>query len=251
MTDWLRASSGGAPTGVDRENKVIRGYVVAQKGHFKSEGRGQFDDQSLAKIVELMNSSPIGLKSRLAHPTECDDGVGKFLGRAKNARLADGGTKVRADLHLDPSSFQTPAGDLGSYLLSRAESDPESLSSSLVLRTDKIQILDEKGRPAKDENGRDIPPIWRPKSLHASDVVDTGDAVDGFLSVEHLPDGLLWKGAALLDRLFSGQDRASVEKQINEWLSRYLSHRYGEASANATSATTLRRRLRLREFESR
>jgi hypothetical protein len=82
-------------------------------------------------------------------------------------------------------------GNLGGYVMDLAESDPDALSSSLVLQTEKVQILDEKGRPKKDDKGEDVPPVWLPTKLHASDVVDTGDAVDGFLSapgaVSHTP----------------------------------------------------------------
>ena len=41
---WLRAGISGKPVAIDRTARVLRGYVVAQKGPFKSEGRGEFDD---------------------------------------------------------------------------------------------------------------------------------------------------------------------------------------------------------------
>jgi hypothetical protein len=44
---WLSARPRAAPVGVDREAKVIRGYVVAQEGPFKSAGRGEFDTAAL------------------------------------------------------------------------------------------------------------------------------------------------------------------------------------------------------------
>ena len=84
--DWLRAGNSAQAIGVDRENEVIRGVIIAQQGAFKSEGRGEFDLDALTLIVDKVNTSPNGLKSRMAHPDESNDGIGKFLGRIKDAR---------------------------------------------------------------------------------------------------------------------------------------------------------------------
>src|SRR4051812_5845969 len=89
--EWLKVQARsigteGAPR-VDRQNNVILGYVVAQQGPFKSEGRGEFDGKALRTIVKLMKAEPTGLKSRFTHPDLSSDGLGKFLGRAKNPRL--------------------------------------------------------------------------------------------------------------------------------------------------------------------
>jgi len=64
---------------------VINGFVVAQAGPFKSEGRGEFDHKSLATIRRLINASPKGLKSRFTHPDMSNDGIGKLLGRVTGA----------------------------------------------------------------------------------------------------------------------------------------------------------------------
>jgi hypothetical protein len=199
-TKWLRSNVTAPLVSVDREHNVIRGYVVAQQGPFKTPGRGEFDEQSLKTIVKLINATPKGLKSRFAHPSLSEDGIGKFLGRAREARLDK--DRVRADLHLDPSSFSTPSGDLGGYVMDLADSDPDAFSSSLVLKADKLKRTDKQGRPQKDEEGNELPPLWRPTELHASDVVDEGDAVDGFLSTDSLPDAVLRRGAQLLDQQF-------------------------------------------------
>lgn len=239
--DWLRAQTDGDLVEVDRKNNVIRGYVVAQEGAFKSEGRGEFDPHSLREIVRLMKAAPNGLKSRFGHPTLSDDGLAKFLGRSRNPRLGtatvrteDGSRKtvqaVRADLHLDPTSFHTPAGNLGRYVLDRAESDPDSFSTSLVLRSDKEYRLEKNGKPKRDTNGNELPPLWRPTALHASDVVDTGDAVDGFLSADGmagLPDGVVRRATALLDRQFAGQEPEVIRARCLAWLGRYLNWKFG------------------------
>lgn len=252
---WDRLKAVGPAQGVDRESKVIRGYVVAQRGPFKSQGRGQFTDESLARIVTLMRQAePAGLKSRFAHPTESNDAMGSFLGRARNARLD--GDRVRADLHLDPSSFTSPKGNLGQYVLDLAASDPDALSSSLVLKTDKVEVTDEKGRPKTDATGEAIPPVWLPTQLHASDIVDTGDAVDGLLSAgvdaDGLPLGALWKGCELLDRVFTGQPYEVVRARCLGFLDRYLSLRFAdEIGVAEAEAERVRRRLRLAELTGR
>jgi hypothetical protein len=194
-----------------------------------------------------MKAAPNGLKSRFTHPDLSSDGLGKFLGRAKNPRLdiirerdSEGTLKtneihvVRADLHIDPSSHKTPSGDIGGYIMDLAESDPDALSSSLVLRADKTYRIDDKGRRLKDENTEeDLPPLWTPTALHATDIVDTGDAVDGLLSTlsaDGLPDAVVRNAAALMDRQFAGRPREFVRERAIAWLDRYLSRRFGEAA---------------------
>lgn len=244
--EWLKAVAKGNVVQVDREAEVIRGYIVAQEGPFKSEGRGEFDKPALREIVKLMRASPNGLKSRFSHPDVTGDGLGKFLGRVKNPRLDkisvresqgerrdDEITVVRADLHLDPTSHTTPSGDLGTYVMDLAESDPDAMSSSLVLKADKEHRHDKRGWPEKDTDGNELPLLWHPTHLHASDVVDTGDAVDGILSVrldaEGLPDSAVRQGAKILDQVFADQDRETIAARLDAWKDRYLTRRFGEA----------------------
>lgn len=246
---FLRVDSSGPAIGVDREKLTIRGYVVAQAGVFKDR-RGEFDERSLAMIVEQGNAAPKGLKSRFTHPSLSEDGLGNYLGRASSFRLdsvaatVDGKPgripAVRADLALADAARKSPKGDLVEYVLALAEQDPDAFSSSLVLRTKKIVRLNDDGTPKTDAAGRQLPPIWHPEALHASDVVDTGAAVDGFLSVDgetfsvsidDLPDALQRQGWAMLDRLFSGQPRDVTEARLRAFADRYLAHRYGGALA--------------------
>lgn len=241
QSDWLRVQTASQGIGVDRENNVINGFVMAQEGLFKTPGRGEFDEEALEMIVDLASAKPNGVKSRFAHPSLSGDGIGTFLGRAKNVRLeratvnderlAMNGERtvslIRGDLHLDPSSFDTPSGNLGKYVMDLAESDPDAMSSSLVIQADKLDRKDDSGKVIRDENGEPVAPLWRPKSLHASDVVDTGDAVDGFLSVEHLRDHAVRKASEFLDSQFAGASREVVEARCQEWLSTYLDLRFG------------------------
>lgn len=241
--EYLRATVVGRPVGVDREARVLRGYVVAQLGEFKSAGRGRFDQESLTQIVNLTNAKPAGLKSRFTHPGMSDDGLGKFLGRARGAYLGtatDARTgqpvpAVRADLHFDPSASKTPSGDLAGYIMSLAESDPDAMSSSIVVKPDRF-VPDKHGKLVKladdDEGPPDVTPLWRPRELHASDIVDQGDAVDGLLSagidVDGLPLSELWRGAQMLDAVFAGQSREVVAARCEEFLRKYLDRRFGD-----------------------
>lgn len=248
---YLKSMASGRPIGVDRANKTIQGYVVALHGPFK-DLRGEFDDKSLAKIVELGNASPAGLKSRFTHPGMSDDGLGKHLGRAKNFTLdqataiRDGKPvtvpAVRGDLHLNDAAFHSPSGDLGTYIMDLAESDSDAMSSSLVLRTDKEKRLNPDGTAQKDKAGNELPPLWRPKLLHASDVVDDGAAVDGFLGLDRniaialLPDAEVRLGVELLDRVFEGQPRDVVEGRVLSYLRKYLDLRFGDDEIDAKRA---------------
>lgn len=243
QSNWLRAGLAKAkPIGVDRENNVIHGYVLAERGPFKSAGRGEFDDDGLRQIVALAKAKPAGLKSRFTHPSLSDDGLGKFLGRSKNVRMD--GPRVRGDLHLSAASHTSPSGDLGKYVMDLAESDPGAFGSSLVLEADEKMRLDAKGHPLADADGEPLPPLWYPKVLHASDVVDEGDAVhNGFLSsasldaldLDNLPDAVQRQGWAMLDRVFAGSDRGVIEARCLAYLNRYLSQKFGEPPAPAAT----------------
>lgn len=240
---WLSAKSIKVGGKVDRERKALLGYVVAQEGPFKSDGRGEFNEKGLKKLAALMNKNPGGTKSRLSHPTMSDDGIGKFLGRAKNARMDSVKLNrngevvllhaVRADLYFDPSAFKTPNGDLATYVMDLAESDPDAISSSVVIDPQIEEQLDAKGRPILDEAGNPKPPLWYPLAIHASDIVDTGDAVDGLLSASGidffgLPDGIARQGFEMLKKQFAGKSREFVKQHLSAWTDRALSMMYGE-----------------------
>lgn len=264
--NWLRASFQSSSIGVDRKANILRGYVVAQAGPFKSDGRGEFDRQSLETLVKLGNAKEAGLKSRFTHPDMSNDGLGKFLGRAKSLRMdhaidARTGQKVaavRADLHFDSTALDTPPSGgkaLGIYVMDLVESDADALSSSIVVQAEEEFRRNKDGTLEKDADGNDLPPLWRPTVLHASDIVDTGDAVDGLLSanldVDGLPLAALWKGEKLLDSVFGGQPREAIEARLNAYVQRYLGRKFGEALPQPKAETPLMdsREIRLREAQ--
>lgn len=268
MIEWLKAEILARPIGVDREKKILRGYVVAQEGAFKTPGRGEFDLSALKDIRAAINATDQGIKSRLGHPTMSDDGIGKFLGRAKNAVMGDVRVSrdgkpvtlraVRADLHFDPTASRTPNGDLATYLMDLAENDPDAFSSSLVVEVDEEIRLNKDGTEKKDEDGNPLPPIWHPKQIHASDIVDTGDAVDGILSAQLDAlgmdldsllrfDGPARIGVQVLDKVFAKHlGRDIVEARLRDWVTKYLTQRYGEEKPVLTP-TLDKWSLRMRE----
>lgn len=247
--EWLRASLKSQVGKVDREKGIIHGVILAEEGPFK-DLRGEFDRKAIRAATKLANERNGGLKSRLAHPSLSSDGIGKFLGRTHDHRTdtvlreagkdADGKPLMkemlvtRGDLHLDKTALEEPIGGgkpLGVYVMDLAESDPDALGLSLVLKVDQEYRLDKQGRPLKNEAGEDLPPLWMPKSLHAVDVVDDGDATHSFLSADMLaglPDAVVRQGCELLDQQFPTQDREVVKARLTAFVDRYLAHRFGD-----------------------
>ena len=243
QSKWLKTSVKSNDVGVDRENRMILGMVLAQEGVFREEDpRGRFDAKSLKKIVSLARKKPAGLKSRFTHPSLSGDGLGSFLGRIKNVRLdsvtveRDGDIQSllanRGDLHLADVAFDSPQGNLGQYVLDLAEEDSDALSSSLVLQPKEELELDSDGNPARDlDTGDVLPPLWRPLELHAADLVDEGATVDGLLSAVgagELRDDVVRKGFELLMGFLPGQTRDVVEARLQAWMNRALGMRFGD-----------------------
>jgi hypothetical protein len=174
----------GAPKKVDKEKRIINGYAVITRG--EALGHGFWvDSKMLEQVAEFGNEKENGLKTRFTHPGLCSDGLGKYLGRAKNFEVD--GDIVRADLHLARSASKTPSGDLAGYVLDLALEDPESFGTSIVFSHDsdaEFQFMDSN----TDEEGDFITPDelnvknlphTRLKALKASDVVDEPAANPG------------------------------------------------------------------------
>lgn len=254
MLEFLRAGEGrGTPVGVDRENRRILGYVVAEAGRFKS-GRGQFDEAGLAELVRLGNAESNGLKSRLAHPGLSDSSPASFLGRAKNFRmdsatLPDGRSvaAVRADLHLAKVSAISPRGNLSEYVLAHAEEDPAALSSSVVVQAKRRFLTGPDGEPKKDPDGRTVPPLWTPTHLHASDIVCTGDAVHGLLSageavldLSDLGGETQLQAFEVLSRMLGHLPRGKAVEALNAFAVRWADWHFGDGSAERRASLAAR-----------
>jgi len=236
-SEMLRASTSGRPVKVDREKNALRGYVVAQAGVFKDK-RGEFNSEGIAMLERMGNASKVGLKSRFNHETMCSDGVGNYLGRSKDFFLSTVKTPtgetvaaVRADLIFDQTALESPPNGggkpLGVYVMDLAESDPEAISSSLVMIPRREFRLNGDGTRMRDDKGEDLPPLWFPEQLFGSDIVDVGAAVDGLLSFEGLRDEPLRRGLEMLDGMFPEMTRAEVSERLHGFLGRYLDSRFG------------------------
>lgn len=170
-----RLSYGMDHRGVERENGIIRGVIVAEIGDFKTK-RGSFNLEGLEKIVELGNSVDNGLVSRWTHPDK-KDSLGSHLGWLTNFRMRE--DKVRADYKFSPLAFKiNPPGqteiNCAEYIMTAAEQDPRAAELSLVLKHTLRH---------RQKDGVKLPPIWNPVELVACDVVGDGDAVkSGLLS---------------------------------------------------------------------
>ncbi len=196
----------GGAVRVDRDREVINGFAVVTKGVTHDE-RGEFDDQALETVIEFGNKSKIGIKSRFGHPNMSGTALGTFLGRTKNFRRD--GDIVRADLHIDKTAHNTPDGDLATYVMNLAESDPDAFGSSMVIR------WDEEYRDEQD----DIPPLIRVKKLSSVDIVDDPAANSGFFSDSVKPSAEM---TMFLDELL--QQPEAVEKVIS-FLEKYRVNR--------------------------
>lgn len=206
----------------DKHRGVIRGIAVMTKGQVKDCRAWKIDDMTLSQIVAEGNKhTKTGLKSRFGHPSMSSTALGTFLGRAKNF-FVDGDI-ARADLYLSKTAYETPDGDLASYVLNLAEKDPDAFGTSVVLGDyDLEEQLDEKGKVMRDENDEPIVAL-RVKSLFAVDAVDDPAANNGMFG-KFFNDSvqLSAKGAEFLDKLLSNPDALDY---VVAFLERYRANR--------------------------
>lgn len=215
---------------VDREKNIIFGYTVVEKGMARGHGE-EIDDVTLDQVVELGNAAEMGIKSRYGHPDMCREALGSFLGRSKNFRRV--GDKVLADLHIDPTAFKTPNGDLGSYVLDLAESDPAAFGSSMETKRTLEFRLSENGVRQKGDDGKDLPPLVRVRRFVASDFVDSPAATSGVFSEFFSGTNVLLSAEAsyILDQVLSQPD--AVERVV-AFLHRYMDNRETETMSEET-----------------
>lgn len=174
-TEYLRVGHAvaGGKAGVDRQGRILRGVVLAEIGIFKDR-RGEFVHESLRRIVDLIRRDhPKGLGTFWTHDSEHEDRLGKFLGRTRDVRVD--GDKVKGNLHLSPAAFETPSGDLGSYVLTLAQDDPGAIAASLELISD---YFPQRGA---DMDGP-LPPVWVPTQILALALVAVGAATSSLLT---------------------------------------------------------------------
>ena len=196
--------------GVDREAKRINGVKVMQLGKVNDSRPWEVDQATLAQVVEFGNAPNKGIKARFTHPSMSDDGFGKYLGRWSNFRVE--GDSAFADLQLADSAFETPNGDLGTYVMDLAEEDPEAFgvsASTMLARVMDSQVPD----------GEVIP--LRLDGLRAVDFVDEPAATRGGLFDMTSPAGLPALTTWIVENHFADREPAEVVHRMCSFLSKH------------------------------
>ena len=102
---------------IDRANRTIQEFSVITAGEARGHG-GWIDATFLRQVAKAGNALEKGLKSRFTHPGLSGDGLGTTLGRAKNFRPTEDGSRILADLHVFEAASKSPKGDLAEYVFS-------------------------------------------------------------------------------------------------------------------------------------
>ncbi len=175
---------------------IVRGVAVITRG--EALGHGVWIDREfLHQSADAINDAGRGIKSRFTHPGLSGDGMGKYLGRVRNATVD--GDVVRGDLHISPTAHETPDGNLAEYVMDLAEIEPDMFGLSIVFSSD---LESERDHTADNETSPDPAnalnlPHARLYEIRAVDVVDEPAAN---------PSGLFHRGdeiAGEADRLLS------------------------------------------------
>ena len=196
----------------DKNSKgLIRGIAIMTKGNVKDSRGWVIDNITLEQIVSAGKvHKKLGLKSRFGHPNMSTTALGTFLARAKN--FVKDGDVTRADLYFSKTAYDTPSGDLASYVIDLAEKDPDAFGTSVVLGDYELEEQ-EITQKQKDDGVTELAPLLRVKSLNSVDVVDSPAANNGmFGSFFNESVELSAKATEFLDNLLSSPD--ALEKVI-------------------------------------
>ena len=206
---------------VDRKTNTIFGASLMQLGQVNDDRPWLVDETTLQQVIDLHQANgKRGTKARFAHPSMSNDGLGKHLGRWSNVRRD--GDHVRGDLSLAESAFDTPSGDLGTYVLDLAEEDPGAFGVSAA------GVLDEEAMFGPDAPAVDVP--IRFVGLRAADVVDEPAATRGGLfsvgdlSGEHkheLPYAVQW----IIDHHFSAVEPEELLSRFRAFVARHFNRK--------------------------
>lgn len=146
---------------------VIKNVKVMQMGPL-NEGDIRpwvVDETTLQQLENLGNRPNKGVRARFTH----GGFLGSHLGRFSNFRRVD--DYEVADMKVAQSSFSTPQGNLGGYVISLAKEDPEAFGASIAPELDLEAMRKQEG-PVKS---------IRIKALKAIDVVEEPAATRGGL----------------------------------------------------------------------
>jgi hypothetical protein len=167
---------------IDFDKKIIYDVVLIEPNR-EASGHGMFVDQKMVnQVVELGNAgAKIGFKARFDHPNACANStMGTQLGRLKNYRLNDN-NKAIADLHIGGYTKHSPNGDIGKWLLTVADEDPDQIGFSIVFSPDE-SVTFEAGEDEDPDQPKFLYPHARIKAFHGADVVDEGAATSSLFS---------------------------------------------------------------------
>lgn len=185
----------GVKAGVDRGGGdygagLIRGAAIITRG----EALGHYmwvDDVMVRQAADAVNAATAGVKSRFAHPGLSGDGLGKALGRFRDATVD--GEIARGDLHLYESAHETPDGDLAKYVMDMAVEDPEAFGTSIAFEPD-IGAEDKFMAEHEDKDGRFKSPDGDNKGDYPHARIAELGAVDMVDDPAANPEGLFHRG---------------------------------------------------------
>lgn len=228
---------------VDRKNRVIRGAKAMQFGRL-NEGDARpwkVDQTTLEQLRDAVNQSNNGVKMRFSHPNMSRDGMGRHLGRARNARIVGEGADayVAVDAHLSDAANRTPHGNLAEHVLDLAEESPDQFGLSIapVLDMEAMQAAVQQEKKDRVDDGYE--PI-RMSKLRAIDFVDEPAATRGGLfsldsdSLADLPAQASW----LLDTFFADATPEVIRGRFDEFLKTYLTSRGDNLMTTSTNGPT-------------
>ncbi len=178
----FRAGIAKGADAVDRDGGkygfgVIYGVSVITRG--EALGHDLWVDQDFMSDVAFgINKHETGIKARFTHPGLSSDGLGTYLGKLHNGRMA--GEQVFADLHFKEAATKTPDGNLADYVMTLAEGSPEDFGLSIVFEHDEKASRSHMSDNTQgdrfvspDEDNKNNFQHARLLKLRAGDVVDS------------------------------------------------------------------------------
>ena len=185
----FRSVSRGFNGRIDRDGGkngagLLTGVAVVTRG--EALGHDLWLDKRFLTETRVAINQSKGIKARFTHPTISGDGLGKYLGRFRNARIDS--DRVVADLHLSETSRNTPDGDLGGYVMDLAGEDAEAFGTSIVFARDMKAEESFNSRRDADEDNVDNLRHARMGELFAVDAVDEPAANPGGFFHRGAPD---------------------------------------------------------------
>jgi hypothetical protein len=245
-TRWFRANNMSDKLNgskVDFEKGVIEGVAVCTVG--EALGHGVWLEQSfIDDIVKFGNATKSGIKARFGHPNMSGESLGTFIGRFQNFKVD--GIKAVADLKMSDVAKKSPNGDLYSYILEMADSNPEDFGASIVFSVKENYFYDSEGNREKVKWGEygisndsyDGQKIYvEMKSLNGTDLVDEPAAnPDGLFSSTVLHGD---KFAVIATQFLNSNPKIAEFLQenphkINEFMKKFNEGKVGDATPEKT-----------------